>query len=155
MEELRIAKIRYRILATIADTIINIIAVAIILLATNSISIVTLFFGNTSIINLAILLKLLVVVVIIATYLVVYFTIVPLYTKGQTVGYWLFKIRIVQMDGKNVSFTSLFVRSMLGEIILDVMTLGFGFVLSLILMFYRKDHQALHDVLAKTVVVDA
>ncbi|MDD2434412.1 MAG: RDD family protein, partial [Bacilli bacterium] len=68
---------------------------------------------------------------------------------------FLFKIRMVQQDGTNVTFLSLFVRSLLGQIALPLLTLGTGVILNLILMLYRKDNCGVHDVLAKTVMVDA
>ncbi len=153
--ENKIAKLRYRVLATIADFIVNVLMVALILVVTSSVSIMSLFFGQTSVINLPILIKLVEVGVLIATYFTIYFVIIPLYTKGQTLGYWLFKIRVVQNDGKNVTFMSMFVRSMLGQIVFNLITLGVGVIVSSILMVYRKDHCAIHDVLAKTIVVDA
>ncbi|MDD3422258.1 MAG: RDD family protein [Bacilli bacterium] len=150
-----IAKIRYRILSTIVDVIVNGIAIAVILLITSSWQILTLFLGNTAVINAPILLKLIEVGILIAVFFVIYFAIVPLYTKGQTLGCFLFKIRMVQQDGTNVTFLSLFVRSLLGQIALPLLTLGTGVILNLILMLYRKDNCGVHDVLAKTVMVDA
>ena len=155
LKDKKVAKIRYRILATIVDLIVNAIAVALILFVTSSWSILTLFLGNTSIINAPILIKLLEVGMLIATYFVIYFAVVPLYTKGQTLGYFVFKIRTIQNDGTNVTFMSLFVRSMLGQVALAILTLGAGVIVSFILMLYRSDNCGIHDILAKTIVVDA
>lgn len=155
MENKRIAKIRYRILAGITDLLANAIAIAVILFATSTWQILALFAGRTTVINAPILIKLVAVGILIAVFFVIYFTIIPLYTKGQTLGFFLFKIRMVQQDGTNVSFLSLFVRSMLGEVALPILTLGAGVILNIILMVYRRDRCGVCDVLAKTVVVDA
>ncbi|MEA4820719.1 MAG: RDD family protein [Erysipelotrichales bacterium] len=151
---MKIASIKYRIFAYIADTIVNAIVIILILLFTSSSSLISILSGGTSVINIFILLKLIQVGMLITTYLVVYSVIIPLYTKGQTLGYFLFKIRVVQEDGSNVTFMNMFIREMLGRLALTLTTMGLGFIVSFIIMLYRKDNCGIHDILGKTKVVD-
>jgi uncharacterized RDD family membrane protein YckC len=152
---MKIAAIRYRLLAFIADLIINSVMVFLILVLTSSDFLINLLFGEATVINLFILYKLIQVAILVAAYLVVYTVIIPLYTRGQTLGYYIFKIRIVKEDNKEVDFVSLFIREIIGRLALDITTFGMSFIISFILMVYRADNCGIQDILGRTKVVDA
>ncbi len=83
-----------------------------------------------------------------------YFLVFPVLTKGQTFGKKFFKIRIVKNDGSNVDFSSLFIREVIGKILVDFTTLGLSVFASGFSLCLQNDHAAFHDILSSTMVVD-
>jgi uncharacterized RDD family membrane protein YckC len=77
------------------------------------------------------------------------FVILPA-VNGQSIGKLLTGLRIVGIDGRDVGFGAIVLRNVLGYA-LSFLTLGFGFLLALLL----SNGRALHDLLAKTIVVYA
>ncbi len=109
--------------------------------------------------------------------LILYFVVFQYFMKGQTVGKKLMKIKVTSDNGGKVSIFSYFIRSLivnnlfatilsvvfvliLKENIYYYVNMGFnniGTVLmyaAIIMMFWRFDGRGLHDILAKTSVVD-
>ena len=70
--------------------------------------------------------------------------------SGQSIGKMLAGIRIVKMDGRNISFSTVLIRNLIGYV-LTAITLGLGFLLASV----GKNGRALDDLLAGTVVVYA
>ena len=68
--------------------------------------------------------------------------------RGQTVGKWATGIRIVRLDGSELSFGKAFVRHFLGYP-LSILSLNF------LLAGFNPDGRPLHDIIAGTVVVRA
>jgi uncharacterized RDD family membrane protein YckC len=77
------------------------------------------------------------------------FLILPA-VNGQTIGKMLAGIRIVKINGTGVSFGTILLRHFLGYL-LTAATLGLGFVLAAL----GRNGRALHDLVARTVVVYA
>ena len=69
---------------------------------------------------------------------------------GQTLGMLLSGLRIVRTDGREASVNSLVIRNTLGYL-LTILTAGAGFFLAAI----DSKGRALHDLVARTVVVNA
>lgn len=106
-----------------------------------------------------------------------YFIIFQYMNKGQTIGKKLIKIKVISQDGKDVSFVSvlirsLFINSILSSLfgivflylldknsyynvtsIISTIEMIFLFVTTLFIL-YRKDKRGLHDILAKTEVIE-
>lgn len=101
--------------------------------------------------------------------------VVPLFLKnGQTLGKKVFAIGVVKINAVKITNLQLFVRSFLGKTAIELMVptlllvligVGHGSPLIVILLFglavfqlllfiINRHHQAIHDVLAYTVVVD-
>ena len=75
------------------------------------------------------------------------YSFVCLAVSGRTVGKGLIGIRVVAADGQSVTVRRAFVRTLTFP--LSVLFLGLGFVPLVV----RRDHRALHDLLARTCVV--
>jgi uncharacterized RDD family membrane protein YckC len=75
------------------------------------------------------------------------YSFVCLAVSGRTVGKGLIGIRVVAADGQSVAVRRAFVRTLTFP--LSVLFLGLGFVPLVV----RRDHRALHDLLATTCVV--
>ncbi|WP_018923129.1 RDD family protein [Salsuginibacillus kocurii] len=82
---------------------------------------------------------------------IIYLFILPPLWYGYTVGKRLLGIRIVKVDGSNVSFGTMLLRHFLGGIVY-VITLLMGVLVSAFMIGLRKDRRALHDFIANTYV---
>ena len=101
--------------------------------------------------------------------------IVPLILgNGVTIGKKVFGLCLMRRGGWKVNALSLFIRAILGKYTIETMipvllvvmilfnTIGiagtavilFLFILNVVLVFFRREREALHDLLADTVVVD-
>ena len=107
-------------------------------------------------------------------YLVSEFIVPLLLGNGVTIGKKVFGLCLMRKGGWKVNSISLFVRAILGKYTIETMipvllvvmilfnSIGiagtavilFLFILNIFLVFFRRDRQALHDLLADTVVVD-
>lgn len=83
-----------------------------------------------------------------------YFTLIPYLLDGQTIGKKLFRIKVVMIDGSKITFASLFVREILGKLLLNFINIFLANLASYVLMVYREDKRAIGDIFAKTMVVD-
>lgn len=106
-----------------------------------------------------------------------YFIVFQYLNKGQTIGKKIMKIKIVNKDKKELSLKSIIIRSLLiteiipmifGVLLLPLLSKGiYSFVYLLLaalleifmiitamFIIYRQDHLSLHDMIAKTNVVD-
>ncbi|GAB3798400.1 RDD family protein [Virgibacillus kimchii] len=82
---------------------------------------------------------------------VLYFVIVPAVWYGYTVGKRLMGIRIVKMDGSNVTIGTMLLRYLVTGLIYGL-TLGIAFIVSVFMVALRKDKRAIHDFIAGTYV---
>ncbi len=101
--------------------------------------------------------------------------IIPIFFKnGVTIGKKVFSLCLMRRGGWRVNNTSLFIRAILGKYTIETMVpllilmmvffssigivgpivIGGIILINLILIFATKDHLAIHDLLADTVVVD-
>ena len=83
-----------------------------------------------------------------------YFTLVPYILDGQTLGKKIFRIKAVMVDGSKITIASLFVREILGKLLLNFINIFLANLASFVLMLYREDKRAIGDIFAKTMVVD-
>lgn len=83
-----------------------------------------------------------------------YFTLVPYILDGQTLGKKIFRIKVVMVDGSKITFASLFIREILGKLLLNFINIFLANLASFVLMLYREDKRAIGDIFAKTMVVD-
>lgn len=83
-----------------------------------------------------------------------YFTLIPYLLDGQTIGKKIFRIKVVMVDGSKITFASLFVREILGKLLLNFINIFLANLASYVLMLYRDDKRAIGDIFAKTMVVD-
>ena len=83
-----------------------------------------------------------------------YYIIVPLFSKGQTIGKKVFKLQIVREDNEKLDSKTLFYREGVGRILIIFASLGMTSLVSVIIMALREDKKGLADILAKTKVID-
>ncbi len=80
-----------------------------------------------------------------------YAIIVPALWAGYTIGKKAMGIRIVKMDGSNVTFLTMLMRYLVGGIVY-ALTLGIGVIISAFMVGMRSDKRAIHDFIAGTYV---
>lgn len=106
---------------------------------------------------------------------VVYFIIFAFLNKGQTLGKKVFKIKVVNQDGKNPSIWNMLLRSIwlygiitgivniIGVYVLNVKLFNYtsttvnyiyyGFIIiSFFMVIYKKDGRGIHDIIGRTSV---
>lgn len=149
---MKLAKIRHRIIATIVDNIIIGAFMAILLLGGWAEFIFALV--NDLEITTVMIFKLLRSGMIYALFLLFYYMVVPIFISGQTLGKWIFKIKVVCEDGKDVDYKVLFFREAICRILVRTISIGISSVVSCLIMFIRDDKKSLADVFAKTKVID-
>ena len=80
-----------------------------------------------------------------------YTLIVPAVWAGYTVGKRALGVRIVKLDGSNVTIGTMALRTLVGGLIYAV-TLGIGVIVSAFMVGIREDKRAIHDLIAGTYV---
>lgn len=149
------AKIKYRVLARIADIIICLVALIIVLIITNTSAALKLIIdGSTAEVDALFIINLLGAGVIIAVFLLFYSVITPYFFDGRTMGMFLFKIHIVNEDDTKPDFFAFFIRQFLAQDFLAIITVGLTEILTLLLILFRRDRHSIADIFSKTKVVD-
>lgn len=86
--------------------------------------------------------------------MIIYFLVLPVYWKGQTIGKRFFKIRVVKTDGGDVTFQTLFLREVIGRILIVIMSFGLSSLADVATLLISESHKTFHDTLAFTKVVN-
>lgn len=81
-----------------------------------------------------------------------YYLLLPVIWSGYTVGKRFVGIRIVKVDGTDVHLGNMLLREVISQLIY-YLTFGIALVISGLLVIFREDKRALHDLLAGTCVV--
>lgn len=107
---------------------------------------------------------------------ILYFIVFQFYNKGQTLGKKIMKLRVVSNDDSNISINQIAIHSLIADSILsDILGIGIllflsrdyyyyfyvglDFIFSVVviicvfMVLFRKDGRGLHDILAKTKVI--
>lgn len=82
---------------------------------------------------------------------ILYFVIVPAVWYGYTVGKRLMGIRIVKIDGSDVTIGTMLLRYLITGLIYGF-TFGIALLVSVFMVAFRKDKRAIHDFVAGTYV---
>lgn len=96
-------------------------------------------------------------IAIIPTILIIYL-VIPLINKdGTTIGKKMLQMRVIDAkNGKNCSKFQLFIRftffTLIG-VLLGIFTYGISIFISILMMFFNKQRQTIHDVISQTMVV--
>ena len=83
----------------------------------------------------------------------IYFVILPIAWKHQTFGRWLAKVKVVKLNGSNLSFGTLLIREFLGKLFLGIMSFGIVWLISVIMMELATVKRTIHDRMANTLMV--
>ena len=149
---MKLAKIRHRVVASIIDGIIIFCIVGLSLIGIWG----TLLYALVKDlpITLSMVIQLLRGGFLYALFLLFYYMVVPMFLKGQTIGKWLLKLKVVNEQGEDVGYKDLFFREAICRILLRNLSWGISSVVSLIVMIIRDDKKSVADVFAKTKVID-
>jgi uncharacterized RDD family membrane protein YckC len=82
---------------------------------------------------------------------VLYSLLLPIFWYGYSVGKRLLGIRIVKLDGSNVTFGTMLLRVIVAGFVY-LITLGIAFIVSAFMVAFRKDKRSIHDMIANTYV---
>lgn len=80
---------------------------------------------------------------------ILYFSLMEYWFKGQTIGKWILRLRVITDDGRHPSFSSIFLRNLLQ--LVDLLP-GF-YLLGLATMFVHPKEKRMGDLVAGTLVV--
>lgn len=80
---------------------------------------------------------------------VLYFTVTEYWFKGQTLGKRLFRLRVISDDGRNPSFSAIFLRNILQ--LIDLLP-GFYFI-GMVAIFIHHQEKRIGDMVAGTLVI--
>lgn len=149
---MKLAKIRHRVIATLVDTAIILFVIGVLLVTTWAEFLYALVKDHE--ITISMVIKLLRTGMLYALFLLSYYMLIPIFLKGQTVGKWLFKIKIVNENGSDVDYKVLFFREGICRILVRTLSLGMSSIVSFFIMVAREDKKSLADVFAKTKVID-
>jgi len=149
---MKLAKIRHRAIATILDNLIIFVFMAIILLGAWP-GVLYAIFSNMAV-SSSMIIKIVRCGMFYALMLLLYYMVIPIFLKGQTIGKWIFKLKIVTEEEKEVDYKVLFFREAICRILIRTVSLGISSVVSFLIMLTRDDKKSLADVFAKTKVID-
>lgn len=147
------AKPRHRIFAFLFDLAIS-YAIAVLMMFESIVALIDAIIKNDTASIFALFGSSLLGGGITIIFLILYFLILPLKWKGQTIGKKFFKIKIVKLDGSPVDFMTLFFREVVGRILVAAMSVGFSGVVNGVTLVLNENRLVFHDILASTQVVD-
>jgi uncharacterized RDD family membrane protein YckC len=81
-----------------------------------------------------------------------YLTSVPLVWNGYVIGKRIFNIRVKRMDEDKLTFKNMFLIEVVGKFIIAYLTIGLSSIASVIMVIFREDKRAVHDLIAGTYV---
>lgn len=81
-----------------------------------------------------------------------YLTLLPVYWNGYVIGKKIVNIRVVKLDGTDLNLSDMFIREMIGKVLLSYATFGMTTVISGLMVLLRHDKRAIHDFFAGTFV---
>ena len=150
---MQIARARHRIAAYLFDCAI-VYSISILILARPLVLLIKTLNSTTSIDVINLFINSIVSGGIVLIFIIFYCVIIPYLFKGQTIGKKFFRIKIVKIDGSNVSLGTLFVREIIGKILVDFICLGTAVIADGFVLVNSENHLTFYDVLASTMVVD-
>ncbi|PYZ96424.1 hypothetical protein CR205_11925 [Alteribacter lacisalsi] len=80
-----------------------------------------------------------------------YYLLVPVFWYGYTVGKRAVGVRIVKLDGDNVTFWTMIKRDIIAGLLYGI-TFGIAAIVSAFMIGIRKDKRSIHDFIAGTYV---
>jgi uncharacterized RDD family membrane protein YckC len=150
---IKYAKARYRILAALFDFALCYALVLLTMLRPILLLIQSVNSGSSSDI-FRFTMSLLIFGVLGFIEIILYYIALPSLLKGQTLGMKFFGIRIVKENGDKVDFGTLFVRELIGNILIVVTTFGFSILSSFCTLVSRNDKRTFSDILSGTTIID-
>ena len=149
---MKLAKVRHRIIAGLLDNLI-LIGVAVVLFIGVWPGVIGSIVIRESL-TLMMVTKFIRVSIVYAFILLVYYMVIPIFLKGQTIGKKVFKLKLVNDDSTDVDYKVLFFREAICRILVRTVSFGVSTIVSCIIMIIRDDNKTLSDIFAKTKVID-
>ena len=84
---------------------------------------------------------------------ILYVVVAPIICKGVTIGKKVLRIKILKLNGENVTLLTMIKREIL-SLIIYIFSFGILYFVSIIMVIVRDDRRALHDLIAKTKVIE-
>lgn len=91
---------------------------------------------------------------VVMIFMFIYFLVLPVHWKGQTIGKRFFRVRVIKTDGTDVTFQTLFLREVIGRLLIVFMSFGFSILADIVMILASETHQTFHDTLAFTKVIN-
>ena len=150
---MKLAKVRHRIMASLVD--FGVVASILLFIVVWKLPIIIGSFSSSEhVVTTKFVVDLFRWGIIYAFILLIYYVVMPLLLKGQTIGKKIFKLQVVREDDKKLDYKTMFYREAIGRVFINVSSLGLTSLISVIIMALRDDKKDLADILAKTKVVD-
>lgn len=150
---MKLAKVRHRVMAALLDFII--VGTFLAIISVGKIPfLVSMINGGEHVVTTKFVVDTFRYGILYSFFLILYYIIVPLFSKGQTIGKKVFKLQIVREDNEKLDSKTLFYREGIGRILIIFASLGMTSLVSVIIMALREDKKGLADILAKTKVID-
>ena len=150
---MKLAKVRHRIMASLLDLLISFSFLLIITIFKLPFTL-SMFLNSEYVVTTKFIIDVFRWGILMCVLFLIYYVVVPLLLKGQTIGKKVFKLKIVKENGENVDSMTMFCRDGVGSIFIHFASLGITAIASVIIMNLREDKKSLGDILAKTKVVD-
>jgi len=149
---MKLAKVRHRVIAGILDNLIIIGLVVILFIGVWPGVIASLV--SNEVLTLMMVVKFIRVVIVYTFILLVYYMLIPMFLKGQTIGKLIFSLKLIKEDNGEVDYHVLFFREAICRILLRTLSLGLSSIASFVIMVVREDNKTIADIFAKTKVID-
>lgn len=147
------SKVKYRIAASVVDWVI-IILFCFLISILPLIDSFNALFDDSIIESLIVIISTILLSGICFIFIIIYMAVIPSIYKGQTLGKMIFKIKVVKIDGSDVDFLTMFNREICGKLLIDFASVGLSIIARFFSMVINPKHQAFHDVLSSTMVID-
>ncbi|SFG57686.1 Uncharacterized membrane protein YckC, RDD family [Halobacillus alkaliphilus] len=81
-----------------------------------------------------------------------YLTVLPLIWSGYIIGKRIFRIHVVKVNGKRLTLLDMFIREIVGKLLLAYLSFGLSSLISAAMVAFLKDRRSIHDHLSGTCV---
>ena len=150
---MKLARVRHRVMAALLDFVIVCAFLAIITVGKIPF-LVSMIKGGEHVVTTKFVVDTFRYGILYSFFLIVYYIIIPLFSRGQTIGKKVFKLQVVREDNEKLDSKTLFYREGVGRILIIFASLGITSLVSVVIMALREDKKGLSDILAKTKVID-
>lgn len=150
---MKIAKVRHRIMASLLDFII-VAGISFLFVLVKLPFLISFLQSYEHVVTTKFIVDIFRWGIIFTAFFLAYYSVVPTFLKGQTIGKKVFKLKIVKEDGSDVDYKTMLYREGIGRIFINVASLGMTLIADIVIMNLRKDNKNIKDILAKTKVID-
>ncbi|MBD7906717.1 RDD family protein [Sporosarcina gallistercoris] len=86
------------------------------------------------------------------TFYTLYLIILPIIWSGYVIGKRICHIQVKRVDDGNVTFFNMFMREIVGNVLLGTLTFGVSILISAGMIVFREDKRGIHDFVGGTYV---